>query len=565
LLSAKVAMDGNAMRLLSVDYLRFIKVHLRPVCVAAAGTLGCVLVSSQIVDAQVAVLTYHNDNARTGQNLGETGLTPENVKTPTFGRRFTYSVDGYVYAQPLYMSSVTTASRGPRNVVFAATEHDSVYAFDADDSSVGVLWQVSFIDPARGVTTVPPQDVESDDIVPEIGITGTPVIDGSTGTLYVVAKTKEVSDAGPHYVQRLHALDVATGAEKLGGPIVIGDTIFADGTYTYVSGPLVDGLGDGSVDNKVSFNALRQLNRAGLLLLNGVVYIAWASHGDTSPYHGWLIGYDAQTLQQVAVFNDTPNGSGGGIWMSGGGLAADGLGNIYLSTGNGTFDVTDPQAPAFGDSVLKLLTGDGVRVGDFFTPWNQDALAGADADLGSGGLLLLPDQPGAYPHLMVTAGKEGKIYLINRDDEGGYRRCGPDCDDVVQVIPAKTIPASFDTPAYFNDRVYYQGPGDFLKAFQLSDGLLSSAPATQSTTPCGHPGSTPSISANGSNNAIVWTLQIDGAILHAYDALDLSHELYASDQNPGDQLDSVVKFTVPTVANGKVYVGTQTSLAVFGL
>jgi hypothetical protein len=463
------------------------------------------------------------------------------------------------------MSSITIPGQGPRNVVFVATEHDSVYAFDADDSSVGVLWQVSFIDPANRVTTVPPQDVESDDLVPEIGITGTPVIDGSTGTLYVVAKTKEVSDSGPHYVQRLHALDVATGAEKFGGPIVIGDTIFADGNYTYVSGPSVAGTGDGSVDNRVSFNALRQLNRTGLLLLNGAVYIAWGSHGDTFPYHGWLIGYDAQTLQQVAVFNNTPNGTAGGIWMSGAGLAADALGAIYLSTGNGTFDVTGPQAPAFGDSVLKLLTGGGVSVADFFTPWNQDALALADADLGSGGVLLLPDQPGAYPHLMVTAGKEGKIYLINRDDEGAYRRCGPECDDVVQVIPANTISASFDTPAYFNDRVYYQGPGDFLKAFQLSDGLLSPSPVSQSTKQFDHPGSTPSISANGSSNAIVWTLQINGAILHAYDARDLSQELYASDQNPADQLDSVVKFTVPTVANGKVYVGTQTSLAVFGL
>jgi hypothetical protein len=558
-------MEESAMRVVSIDYLRLIRVRLRPVCVAAVGTLGCVLRSAQIVDAQVAVLTYHNDNARTGQNLSETGLTPANVKTPAFGRRFTYPVDGYVYAQPLYVSSVPIAGYGPRNVVFVATEHDSVYAFDADDSSVGLLWQVSFIDPVNLVTTVPWQDVASDDIVPEIGITSTPVIDGSTGTLYVVAKTKEVSVTGPHYVQRLHALDVATGAEKLGGPIVIGDTIFADGNYIYVSGPSVDGTGDGSVDNKVSFNALRQNNRAGLLLLNGVVYIAWASHGDTSPYHGWLIGYDAQTLQQVAVFNDTPNGSAGGIWMSGGGLAADALGAIYLSTGNGTFDVTGPQAPAFGDSVLKLSTGGGVSIADFFTPWNQDALAAADADLGSGGVLLLPDQPGAYPHLMVTAGKEGKIYLINRDDEGAYQRCGPDCDAVVQVIPAPTISASFDTPAYFNDRVYYQGPGDFLKAFQLSDGLLSGSAVSQSTKQFGHPGSTPSISANGSNNAIVWTLQIDGAILHAYDARDLSQELYASDQNPADQLDSVVKFTVPTVANGKVYVGTQTSLVVFGL
>ena len=542
----------------------------RTVCAAATGFLACVLVSASGAGAQVAVLTYHNDNARTGQNLNETVLTTDSVGPVTFGQLFSYPVDGYVYAQPLYMPNVSLPGQGLHNVVFVATEHDSVYAFDADDSSVGLLWQVSFIDPANGVTTVPPEDVQSDAIVPEIGITGTPVIDNGSGTLYVVATTKEAASGSPHYVQRLHALDIGTGAEKLGGPIVIGDTIF-DGNATYVSGPSLPGTGDGSAGGQVFFDALRQNQRPGLLLLNGVVYVGWASHGDTRPYHGWVLGYDVQTLAQVAVFNTTPNGGLGGVWMSGGGLAADSAGAVYLSTGNGTFDVTDSEAPAYGDSVLKLSAGNGLTVADSFTPWNQDALAASDLDFGSGGVLLLPDQPGAFPHLMVTATKDGAIYLINRDDLGGYQRCGGGCDDVVQVMPEATIGDCFCTPAYFNNQVYYQGAFDVLKVFPLSGGLLSLSPLSKSSTRFDFPGSTPSISANGSTSGIVWTLQADAyagggpAILHAYDALDLSRELYSSDQVPADQLDSAVKFAVPTVANGKVYVGTQDSLAAFGL
>ncbi|PYM80278.1 MAG: hypothetical protein DME09_19660 [Candidatus Rokuibacteriota bacterium] len=542
-----------------------------------SGNVGILMYDAGTIDSwrggalADGVLTYHNDRARTGQNLSETTLTPSNVTAGTFKRLFSYAVDGYVYAQPLYLANVTIPGQGLRNVVFVATEHDSVYAFDADNSGVGQLWRVSFINPGQGITTVPSGDVNgtptnlSADIVPEIGITGTPVIDPLTGTLYVVAKTKEVVGGQAHHVQRLHALDVVTGAEKFGGPVVIGDAILtapfvSGGRSIYVSGPSVAGSGAGSVGNTV-FSAL--------LLLNGVVYVAWASEGDSGVYHGWVTAHDARTLGLVTAFNESPNGTMGGIWMAGGGPAVDGTGAVYLSTGNGTFDVTGPNSPAYGDTVLKLLPGTGLSVGDFFTPWNQASLFANDLDLAAGGVLILPDQPGPHPHLMVAAGKEGKIYLINRDDMGNYQRCGGTCDGVVQVIPLGT--PSLDVPAHFNGQLYYAGAGDFLKAFQLSNGLLSAAPVSQSSTAFGFPGASPSISANGASNGIVWAVQVDGyatgtpAVLHAYDAQNVSRELYNSNMAAGDQLESGVKFGVPTIVSGKVYVGTQSTLAVFGL
>ena len=521
--------------------------------------------------AQVNVTTYHYDNARTGQNVNETILTPANVNAATFGKLFTYSVDGYVYAQPLYLSNVQIPNKGSHNVVFVATEHDSVYAFDADSAAAGQLWHVSFIDPPNSVTTVPATDVQAIDIQPEIGITSTPVIDATSGTIYVVAKTKEVRQGSVHYVQRLHALDVATGGEKFGGPAVIADTIVAsDGSYVFVSGPTVPGNGDGSVDGQhVTFNAFRHLNRPGLLLLNGVVYSAWGSHGDQSPSHGWVIGHDAQTLVQVSVFNTTPNGGLGAIWSSGGGAAADADGNIYVSTGNGTFATAGTASPAYGDSVIKLAPG-GALVTSYFTPNNEQILNDSDLDLGSGGVVLLPDQPGNHPRLLVTGGKDGTVYLLDRDDLGGFRRCGMTCDDVVEVLPAGTVGGNvFDTPAYFNGRIYYQGCcGNVLKAFALSNGVLSTTPVAQSTTAFAYPGATPSVSANGSSNGVVWTIERSSsgpAVLHAHDVSNLANELYNSDQTSVDRLDSAVKFTVPTIVNGKVYVGTRTGLAVLGL
>ncbi len=554
------------------------------------------LLSANVTQAQVNVTTYHNDNARTGQNLGETVLTRSNVNANQFGKLFSYPVDGYVYAQPLYMSNVAVPGRGTRNVVFVATQHDSVYAFDADGSAPQQLWKTSFINPAAGVTPVPQPDVLNADIVPEIGITGTPVIDPTSGTLYVVARTREVSSSGDrHFVQRLHALDVTTGAERFGGPILIGDTTFnpPPEVYTNNTAISVPGTGAGSDGVQIKFNALRQNQRPGLALVGNRVYIAWASHGDTPPYHGWLVGYNKTTLLLETIFNFSPNGKNAGIWMSGGAPAADAAGNLYFTTGNGTFalnpsdpcgvwqDVdghSPPCNPAYGDSILKMSTAGALGVADFFTPFNQAVLERNDQDLGSAGVLLLPDQPGSHPHLLITSGKGlGKVYLVDRDNMGGFNAS---FDNVVQVLPSGTIVGgSFDTPAYFNSGthqlIYYRGLDDVLKAFELVNGLLSPTTFSQTNPPAyGYPGATPSISANGTSNAIVWDINVNAlfgggpAVLFAYDATasPILTQLYSTSQTGvRDQLAVGVKFIVPTVANGKVYVGTQTSLEVLGL
>jgi hypothetical protein len=493
------------------------------------------------------VLTYHNDNSRDGDNSGESLLTPANVNANQFGQLFSDPVDGNVYAQPLYLANVTIPGRGVHNVVFVATEHDSVYAFDADSNTganAAPLWHTSFLNPSAEVLAGP-----AIGNFPEVGITGTPVIDASTGTLYVVATTQENGVT----VQRLHALDVATGQEKFGGSVVIAASVPGVGTGN-------DGRGH------VPFEPAIQLQRSALLLLNAVVYIAWASFGDQGPFHGWVIGYDAKTLKQVAAFNTTPNGEEGGIWMSGGGLSADANGNIYLATGNGTFD---PKTGGYGDSVLKLATTNGLTVADYFTPFNQNTLALTDTDLGSGGVLLLPDQPGPVPHELLVTGKAGTMYVLNRDNLGKYHA---DFDSVVQELPNPKL-AGFNTPAVVNNSVYANftnfTASNALSSFSLTNGRLSSAPITQTRTLYGYPGTTPSISANGVTNGIVWTLENAGSItiLHAYDASNLSHELYNS--NEAGLLDQPsggpITFFVPTVANGKVYVAGQTGLSVYGL
>src|SRR5467141_1942700 len=561
----------------------------RPTCYGYAGTLRAAaiaaifagsLLSAQPVRAQVSILTHHNDNARTGQNPNETLLNPANVNPTAFGKLFSYPVDGYVYAQPLYVPNVDIPGQGRHNAVFVATEHNSVYAFDADNPGAGPLWAVSFIDPAHGVTPVPHEDVDSDDLVPEIGITGTPVIDEQTSTLYVVAKTKEVSADGAHYVHRLHALDITTGTEKFQGPAVIGDTVFAGGNYTYVSGPSVDGTGDGSINGRLFFNALRQHQRPGLLLVMGGVYIGFGSYGDIQPYDGWVIGYAAADLAQAPVlFNTTPDGGLGGIWMSGTGPAADADGNIYVITGNGTFDTAAPRTN-YGDSFIRLSPAGGLSVADFFTPANQSDLNEGDLDLGSGGAIVLPDSAGseAHPHLLIGGERQGVLYVIDRDNMTGFN---PGGDQVLQTVPITAGPACitcriFSTPAFWEGKLYVEKMRQMMQQYTVANGVLSALPALQAGDTFGFPGATPAISSNGATNGIVWALDTSNngtpkgsgssgpTILFAYDATNLN-KLFNSPTSGAGAAGNAVKFTVPTVANGKVYVGTQTELSVFGL
>ena len=498
--------------------------------------------------SQVSVTTYHNDNGRTGQNLAETVLTPANVNPAQFGRLFRYSVDGYVYAQPLYLQGVAVPDKGTHDVVYVATEHDTVYAFDAASKKNGPLWKRKF--GIRGARAVKSSEVGCDDLVPEIGITSTPVIDPVASRLYVVAKTMEHGQAK----QRLHALDVATGAELLGGPVEIVAS--------------VPGTGDGSDGTMVAFDPLREHQRAALTLSGGVVSIAWASHCDNGPYHGWVMSYDAQTLAQQSVANVTPDGGLGGIWQSGGGLAADAAGNLFAVTGNGTFDA-DQGGRNYGDSIVELSSGP-LAISDYFTPFNQAALEAADLDLGSGGAVLLPDQPGAHPHLLVAAGKEGTIYVVDRDAMGHFNPT--DDSQIVQSLPG-VIGGSFDTPAYWNGFLYYGGTGDNLTAFQLSGGLLSSGAVARSDDGFGFPGPTPVISANGSTDGIVWAIRRDdpSAVLFAFDATpDLigGHltKLYDSTQaGKRDDAGKAVKFVPPLVAAGRVYVPAQKRVSIYGL
>lgn len=494
------------------------------------------------------VYTYHNNTMRTGAYTDETVLAPSNVSSQTFGKLFSAQIDGDAYAQPLYVPGVNIPGAGNHNVVYVATEHDSVYAFDADSGVL--LWKRSFIDPANGIATVPYMDTGCTNLTPEIGITGTPVIDPATGTLYVVAMTKE----NGVYFHRLHALDIATGAEKFGGPVTI--TAAAPGT------------GPGSVGGTVTMEQLKALQRSALLLEDGVVYVAFASNCDIAPYDGWVLGYDASDLAQLYAYNDAPDGSQAGIWMSGGGPAASpDAGDIYVSTGNGTFDA-NTGGPDYGDSVLRLSPGaSALSPVDFFTPSNQAALDVQDLDLGSSGVTLLPDQASGPAHLLVTSDKQGTIYLIDRDNMGGFNSSG---DQIVQEM-AGAVVGTFSTPSFWNGTMYLIGSGDVPKAFELSGGKFDSAPTSQSSVAFGFPGATTSISSNGASGGIVWAIWYAGSptrpVLSAFDASDLSNELYAADQNPQRDLDATgyVKFTVPTVANGKVYVGTTSELDAYGL
>lgn len=496
------------------------------------------------------VLTYHNDNPRTGQNLLETTLTPGTVNSSTFGKLISYPVDGLVYAQPLYVPDVKIPRKGVHNVVYVATEHDSVYAFDADGLSSDSLWHSSFINPRTGLTTIPAADTGANLVGPEIGITSTPVIDGSAGTIYVVAATKNKAGV---YAQRLHALSIATGAEKSGARLI---------TATIHAG------GDGSNAGILTFSPLHQLQRAALLLAGGTIYVAFASHGDVDPYHGWVFAYSATGLRPLAVFNDTPAGSQGGIWQSGNGPAVDIDGNVFVASGNGTFDA-QTGGPDYGDSLIELVRSKSkLVVSDYFTPSNQAIMAADDLDFGSSGPILLPDQSSGPAHLAVAGDELGTVYIIDRDQLGGF---SPDGDQIVQELPSEFSEGILSTPAYFNNRIYFGAVANPLVSFVLSSGQIQTDGSVSfSSHSFGYPGTTPSISANGADNAIVWAIDSSAyssngpAVLYAFDASTLN-ELYDSTQaGSRDVAGPAVKFTVPTIANGKVYVGTQSELDVYG-
>ncbi|TMH48882.1 MAG: pyrrolo-quinoline quinone, partial [Betaproteobacteria bacterium] len=419
------------------------------------------------------VFTQRYDPQRTGQNRREFILTPSNVNDSTFGKLFACAVDGEAYAQPLYVANLLIQG-GTHNVVFVATMNNSVYAFDADASPCVQYWKKSFL--GTDVTTVPPGDTgETGDINTIIGITGTPVIDPATGTFYVVAKTKETTgcSAPPCYFQRLHALDLATGREKFNGPASISSAITVPG-----NGDTGDGTCPGAAAGNVPFCPLRENQRPGLLLLNGKVYVAWASHGDIGPYHGWVIGYAAANLAQApVVFNTTPNGGLGGIWMSGAGPAADATGNIYVITGNGTFDMVAPRTN-YGDSFIRLSPASGLSVADFFTPANQSFLDSNDFDVGSGGAIVV-DSAGAHPHLLIGGDKQGVLYVIDRDNMTGFNAGG---DQILQTVPITAGPACiicgiFSTPAFWEGKLYVVAIGDVLKQYTLANAALSALPA----------------------------------------------------------------------------------------
>jgi hypothetical protein len=499
--------------------------------------------------AAVDVVTYHNDVARTGQNLNEAVLTTANVNSTTFGKLRSLPVDGKVDAQPLYLAQLAIGG-ATRNVLYVATEHGSVYAFDADAGTP--LWQVSTL----GSGEVTSDTRGCDQITPEIGITATPVIDrnaGTHGVIYVVAMSK----SGSTYFQRLHALDVTTGAEMFGGPRNI--------TASF------PGAGDNSSNGNVIFDPAQYKERAALLLLNGVVYTTWASHCDIRPYNGWIMGYNQTTLAQTTVLNVVPNGSEGAIWMADTGPAADSSGNIYLLDANGDFGTTlnaggFPSNGNYGNAFLKISTAGGLAVADYFEMQNQQQENASDADLGSGGAVVLPDLTdgtGNVRHLSVGAGKDGHIYVVNRDAMGKFNAGS---NNIYQELSGVLGGGIFSMPAYFNSTLYYGAVGDAIKAFKITNAMLATGPASQTSNTFRYPGTTPSISANGTSNAIVWAAEnTTPAVLHAYDANTL-HELYNSNQaGSRDQLGAGNKFITPTVVNGKVYMGTSDSVGVFGL
>ncbi|MGA9040360.1 MAG: hypothetical protein WB421_07485 [Terriglobales bacterium] len=557
--------------------------------------------ASVAVSDLAGVFTYHNDLSRDGANTQEYALTTSTVDQSAFGKLFSCPVDGAIYTQPLWVPALTINGT-IHNVIFVATQNDSAYAFDADASPCVQLWKAPLLDTMHGGTTGETSVVWSDvgfcygDVYPEVGVTGTPVIDPATGTIYLVAAS-EIPGTGSGncslppltFYHRLHALDITTGNEKFSAPVTIAATI--------------PGTGDGSSGGMVSFNSQLHHQRSGLALSNGVVYVSFAAHEDQTPYHGWLIGYKASNVQQqVSVFNTTPNGLGGadgGIWAGGGAPAVDSTGDVYVTTGNGVFDQSSGMSMEndYGDSVLRLTPAAGVtpngqnlQLAGWFTPYDELTLEQNDTDLGSGGPVLLPDQTAGPKHVLAELGKDGVVYLINRDSMGTYNPSNN--NQIPQYFGATG--GFWGTAAFWQNSLYFAGAGDVLKQFTLdpNTGLFSTSASSQSSQAYGFPDASPSISSQGSSNGMVWAIDAGlygyaspnangtncyqspvpaactgPAILHAYDATNLMIEKWNSTQaaNNRDQAGNAVKFVPPTVANGKVYVSTRTEVDVYGL
>ena len=519
-------------------------------------TLCFVVLCASLATAQVAVTTYQYDSSRSGTNTHESVLTPSNVNVSQFGKIRTFTVQGYVYAQPLYVPNLTIGGTS-HNVVFIATEHDQIYAFDVNSGAQ--LWQANLlkgINPLDVVTSVPNSDVNCTDLVPEIGVTGTPLIDTTTNTMYVVAKLKEHNPVTgvTRYYHRLHGLDITTGLDKIAVRTVIA---------------LVRGNGTGSIGGTISFDPLIQNQRAGLLLADGQVMVSWSSHCDLGNYHGWLMSFDKNTLALTGAWMDTPNGEEGGFWAGGSGPAADASGTIFIPTGNGDFTANSGGVD-YGDSVLRLhWSSTGFNITDYFTPWDQQTLDNNDTDVASGGVVLLPDQSGPHPHLLIQVGKEGTIDMIDRDNMGHFHQNND--DQIVQTLPF-AIGGVWGGLAFWNNYAYFGGSNDHLKAYSFNPSTeqLSSSPASSSQHTFAYPGPTPVVSANGTSNGVVWAIQADNsdhnAVLHAFNATNLNSELYNSEQNSNRDFPGLgVKFSVPTVADGHVFVGAQNQVAMFGL
>ncbi|HKF05617.1 MAG TPA: hypothetical protein VKB49_25080 [Candidatus Sulfotelmatobacter sp.] len=499
--------------------------------------------------AQVTTSQY--DNFRTGATLNERTLNPQNVNARQFGKIGAFKVDGPVYAQPLFLPGVEIPGKGTHDVIYVATEHDSVYAFDADRPGDPSLWEVSFLDNAHSTIPLSEDMVQCPFIRPEVGITSTPVIDIKTGTLYVLARTAIRHAVGDNeYFQHLHALAITTGVEKFGGPKLITAS--------------VPGRGAGRSKRQVDFDPLHENPRAAITLANNNVYLTWASSCDVDPYHGWVMAYDPQTLGQKAVLNIDPDGSEAGIWLSDTGPAVDSEGNLYVPTGNGTFDATSGGRD-YGDSVLKL-DGSSLAVRDYFTPFDQADILAGDSDVGSSGPTLLPDQPGPHRHLLLQPTKHSILYVIDRDQMGKFQA---DRDAIPQRI--RMAGEGLGAMAYWNKHAYFAANNDALRDYMLANGRLTLHASSANKFEMG---ATPSVSANGKTNAIVWSVATkiwDGpdtttAILYAYDATKLGQPIYTSEQNSQrDRAGFATRFVIPVVVNGRVYFGTRNEVEVYGL